>query len=477
MRCAAYTRTTSWKKGLDLKDYTVERQAAAVAAYITGRGWELTKNYSDKSGNSGFFAMQDAGLAREFDTVVFPSIYFVTDDFPLVTQRLQEALYPAGVQIAVVDEDFYSGEKSVDEVADYFEAKRRERHSDIAKNWKESKGDGFVLTNSVPFGFIRRNGETQMVIDEELRPIVTEMFRMKAKGIRVGLIADWLNRNGVDTPSMRRKKMYGRETDRAAEMWNSEMVSKLLVSPVYTGARVDARKRVVKENCYEPYLSREQFEAIFPGKYRYAEEKTVRKSYAKSLPVFCAGCGKRMVYRYGLYRCDDCGNYADAATVEKAVKDAVDKEKKQAGELEAEVKAGAVDDLRMREAERVSVKMKTILAETELEQVQRVPLYDSFKAGEITEKEYNLRLADMRASYKALDGKLSACMEERTRNDKTYSVKNSWLALFAGETKGSDTLQRYVQNVTAEKGGTVTAALKEGTEKEKLMRALGREAE
>ncbi|MCC8101818.1 MAG: zinc ribbon domain-containing protein [Clostridiales bacterium] len=234
---------------------------------------------------------------------------------------------------------------------------------------------------------------------------------------------------------------------------------------------------MVKENCYEPYLSREQFEAIFPGKYRYAEEKTVRKSYAKSLPVFCAGCGKRMVYRYGLYRCDDCGNYADAATVEKAVKDAVDKEKKQAGELEAEVKAGAVDDLRMREAERVSVKMKTILAETELEQVQRVPLYDSFKAGEITEKEYNLRLADMRASYKALDGKLSACMEERTRNDKTYSVKNSWLALFAGETKGSDTLQRYVQNVTAEKGGTVTAALKEGTEKEKLMRALGREAE
>ncbi|MCC8101819.1 MAG: recombinase family protein [Clostridiales bacterium] len=242
MRCAAYTRTTSWKKGLDLKDYTVERQAAAVAAYITGRGWELTKNYSDKSGNSGFFAMQDAGLAREFDTVVFPSIYFVTDDFPLVTQRLQEALYPAGVQIAVVDEDFYSGEKSVDEVADYFEAKRRERHSDIAKNWKESKGDGFVLTNSVPFGFIRRNGETQMVIDEELRPIVTEMFRMKAKGIRVGLIADWLNRNGVDTPSMRRKKMYGRETDRAAEMWNSEMVSKLLVSPVYTGARVEASK-------------------------------------------------------------------------------------------------------------------------------------------------------------------------------------------------------------------------------------------
>lgn len=476
MRCAAYTRTTPWKRGLDLNDYTMERQAASVAAYIKKRGWELTRSYSDGNGNDGLFAMQDAGLAREFETVVFPSIYFAAGDYVLVTQKLQETLYPAGVQIAVADEDFYSGEKSETEVTDYFEAKRRERHYDITKNWKDSKGDGFVLTNSVPFGYIRRDGEDQMVIDEEVQPVLKEMYRMKAEGMKPKAIADWLNRKGVDTPSRLRQKRYGKETDRTVAAWSSEMVSRLLASPVYTGARIDVRKRVVKENCYEPYISKEQFELLFPGKYIFAEDKAVKKPYTKTLAVYCGKCGKRMLLKSGIYSCG-CPNVAETVKVEKAVENTVEAEKKLARELEAQVKAGAVDEMREQEAERISRKMKRILAETELEQVQRVPLYDSFKAGEISEEEYGERLAQMRASYKALDEKLTACMDERTESEKAYSAKNTWLALFAGEPKGSESLRRYVEKIEANPDGTVTVTVKETKQKEMLMRALGREAD
>ena len=142
------------------------------------------------------------------------------------------------------------------------------------------------------------------------------------------------------------------------------MVSRLLASPVYTGARIDVRKQVVKENCYEPYISKEQFELLFPGKYIYAEGRAVKKPYTESLAVYCAKCGKRMLLKNGTYSCG-CPNVADAVKVEKAVEDTVEKEKKLAKELEAEVKAGAADEAREQEAEKISNKMKRILAEVQ----------------------------------------------------------------------------------------------------------------
>ena len=41
-------------------------------------------------------------------------------------------------------------------------------HAEIMFAWRKKQGAGFRLTNSVPFGYIRRNGESNMVKDEEV---------------------------------------------------------------------------------------------------------------------------------------------------------------------------------------------------------------------------------------------------------------------------------------------------------------------
>lgn len=488
MRCAAYTRATPWKDDIDLSNYTAEKQSAAVAAYITKRGWEKVKSYSDRKGNDGLFAMQEAGLAREFETVVFPSIYFVTDDFPLVTQRLQESLYASGVQFAVADENFYSGEKNADEVAGYFEEKRRERHCDITKNWKDSKGDGFVLTNSVPFGYFRRDGENQMMMDELLKDTVNAMFHMASEGIGFDAIADWLNSRHVDTPSIHRKKRYGRSTDGLPQEWKADMVKRTMRNPVYTGARVNKEKRVVKENCYESYLTREQFEAIFPGFYQAAGETSRQKKASaakpkgkqdKKLSVYCAECGRKMYFVDGAYYCG-CGQSPgrfEISSVEEQVMAALDEEQKEAVCVEKLVRDGYAEAARVKKEEQLSVQMKTILAETELEQIQRVPLYDSFKAGEITEEEYSQRLLEMRASYKALDDKLSACMKEKADAEKAYSLKNLWLVLYVTPFQGTkhEIMRKNTQRVEVDKNGIVSVTVKERYWKEMLLQAVGKE--
>ena len=67
---------------------------------------------------------------------------------------------------------------------DYFEAKRCEMHAEIMFAWRRKQGAGFRLTSSVPFGYIRRNGESNMIKDEEVAPYLSEAWVNRgAKGI------------------------------------------------------------------------------------------------------------------------------------------------------------------------------------------------------------------------------------------------------------------------------------------------------
>lgn len=481
MRCAAYTRKTPWKGRLDLEKYTLEKQTEEIATYIKKRGWSLVRSYNDEEGHEALAAMQTDGLSKKFDCVVYASIYFAAGDFLLVTQKLQDTLFAAGVQFAVADENFYSGEHTYGETADYFEQKRRLRHYDITKSWKESKGDGFVLSNSIPYGYIQRVGEDRIEIDEELRPIITEMFRMRMQGIRPGIIAEWLNKTGVDTPAVQKKKRYNKSIEGMQNLWHTDMVTKTMSSPVYTGAKVNNQKQVVKELCFEAYITKEQFDELFPGKYKYAEgmqppRKQKRGKQDRRLAVYCTECGKRMAVRNETYRCN-CLTVSvtmPVESVEQQVMASLESERILAEEAAGKIKEGIAETARITETEMISYRMKTVLAQTELENLQRVPLYDAFKDGVITAEEYETALSDMRESYKLLDDMLSYCIEERSNTDKAYSLKNPWIMLFTAPVQGTDReiMQKSTERVEIKPDGKVMVTVKESEWKEKLLQAL-----
>lgn len=181
----------------------------------------------------------------------------------------------------------------------------------------------------------------------------------------------------------------------------------------------------------------------------------------------------------GAYYCG-CGQSPgrfEISSVEEQVMAALDEEQKEAVCVEKLVRDGYAEAARVKKEEQLSVQMKTILAETELEQIQRVPLYDSFKAGEITEEEYSQRLLEMRASYKALDDKLSACMKEKADAEKAYSLKNLWLVLYVTPFQGTkhEIMRKNTQRVEVDKNGIVSVTVKERYWKEMLLQAVGKE--
>ena len=58
-----------------------------------------------------------------------------------------------------------------------------------------------------------------------------------------------------------------------------------------------------------------------------------------------------------------------------------------------------------------SMQMKTILAELNMEQFRRVPLYECYMADEITEEQYHAEVLDYEEAHRKLNEQLTAIME------------------------------------------------------------------
>ena len=118
-------------------------------------------------------------------TATLTSMYYCGPDFPAARQAIKETLYETGVNLIVLEEGLDTRTASRKEVEDYFEEKRCEMHAEIMFAWRKKQGAGFRLTNSVPFGYIRRNGESNMVKDEEVASYLSEVFSRYASGQKI----------------------------------------------------------------------------------------------------------------------------------------------------------------------------------------------------------------------------------------------------------------------------------------------------
>ena len=472
MKCVSYTRTLPWKnhKG----ELTIAEQNQRIAAYLAEhKELDLQKKYSDRKGDesasTAFDKMTDDGVERKFDCIIVASMYYCGPDFPAARQTIKETLYATGIDLIVLDEGLDTRTASRKEVEDYFEAKRCEMHAEIMFAWRKKQGAGFRLTNSVPFGYIRRNGESNMVKDEEVAPYLSEAFSRYASGQKMRNIAKWLNEQGVEPPMKHKKRILGKPYDAEPDQWTTDMLRCLFRNPTYTGATANGSRQIIAENCHEPYITKEQFYA-FPCNMREGENKiSIRKSYKKPNPlakhIVCT-CGHALCWhkdkRTGeeLFYCRYCRAHKEngknlkvpAATIYKKVMDALELEHLEEEKMAAAIQQGAGRKaIEVVRAER-SVQMKSVLAELNMEQFRRVPLYESYMANEITEEQYHAELMDYEEAHRKLNERLTAIMEDTLVWERALSLRNPWIQQMA-QYKAPEELDRnfvkkYIEQVT-----------------------------
>ena len=383
MKCVSYTRTMPWKNHTG--ELTIADQNQRIAEYLAEhKEFDLQKKYSDRKGaenaSAAFDKMIDDGVGRKFDCIIVASMYYCGPGFPAARQSIKETLYETGVDLIVLEEGLDTRTASRKEVEDYFEEKRCEMHAEIMFAWRKKQGAGFRLTNSVPYGYIRRNGESNMVKDEEVAPYLSEAFSRYASGQKMRDIAKWLNEQNVEPPMRHKKRIQGKPYEGESDLWTSDNLRGLFRNPTYTGATANGSHQIIAENCHEPYMTKEQFYAL-PCNMQQSENKiSTRKKYKKPNPlakrIICT-CGRPLYWHKDkktgeeLFYCSYCRAHkengkelkAPAASVYKKVIDAMEREHRKEEKMYSAIQQGAgrkaIEEVRADS----SMQMKTILAE------------------------------------------------------------------------------------------------------------------
>lgn len=183
---------------------------------------------------------------------------------------------------------------------------------------------GKFIGSFAPYGYVKSlEDKHKLVPDLEATEVVKRIFTLAAEGKKYKEIARILNEAGVET-CLDYQKSHGRERKHGTEIkvhqWSATTVMDILYSEVYIGTIVNNRfeqnqgtgyksKRrnpeewTVVENCHEPIVSRELYEAAHKKLDRKSQVKKVRSGNSLARLFLCGCCGHALIKRHGKYKC------------------------------------------------------------------------------------------------------------------------------------------------------------------------------
>ena len=183
---------------------------------------------------------------------------------------------------------------------------------------------GKFIGSFAPYGYVKSPEDKHKLIpDPEAAEVVRRIFTLVAEGKKYKEIARILNEAGVET-CLDYQKSHGRERKHGTEIkvhqWSATTVMDILYSEVYIGTiinnRIEKNQRTgykskrrkpeewtVVENCHEPLVSRELYEAAHEKLDRKSQTKRVRSCNSPARLFLCGCCGHALIKRNGKYKC------------------------------------------------------------------------------------------------------------------------------------------------------------------------------
>ena len=257
MICASYTRSNI-KHGMAIP---ISEQNEKIAAFLKGRRLTVDQKYSDRkeeiSANEGFEEMKAAGIQRKFDCIVFWSLMYFGDDALVGYNLLLHTFIPAGIDFAVVSDNFISIGHSTDEIQEYLASKYRERRNEHMKYFNSLSSGSRMNTL---YGY-EKHGE-EFIIDEVVEPIVKRIFAMRLDGKGYSEIREILNKENVESAHHYLKRVAGRSLENVSFNWDTLSIKKILTDKRYMGVRTVTCKGKTAERAIAAYISKDEYEKM-----------------------------------------------------------------------------------------------------------------------------------------------------------------------------------------------------------------------
>lgn len=328
-----------------------------------------------------------------------------------------------------------------------------------------SRKQGKFIGAFACYGYLKDPDDRhKLIIDEEVAPVVRQVYKWFIDGKSVIGIAKELNTLGIPNPSTYKKLKgmnYKHNSVNNDGLWCQTTVRRMLTNEMYIGNMVQGKNTtisykikqcrsvpksdwIIVENTHEPIIDRESFDkvqSLFNRNIRTAPTKTEVELFSGF--VKCANCNRAMSkkmnkHSYGLYRYYRCvtTNKMDSNAcshhsiridmLEKAVLGAIQTMVDTAIELDDVLdKINEKADNRGESLAKRS--MEKLIAEREQIKAMMLDLYPDWKSGAITKEEYLTLKENMSEKVIKLDERISEFEKMLDSDNQNQIAENDFI--------------------------------------------------
>lgn len=357
---------------------------------------------------------------------------------------------------------------------------------------------GKYIGVSAPYGYVKDPADHgKLVVDEEVREIVQDIFRRRADGKSLTGIVRKLNDDGIPSPSLY-QYMKGRGKTVRSKLWTVSTLSTLLENSVYVGDmeqgirktslcqgikrhRVSAEERICVRNTHEPIIERGIFEKValmkkadrekYHASYGRHNELSKEPNLLKGILV-CRDCGRLMQLRrdnsgakldppraYYRYVCPTYQNLKEKGCTKKHLnKKETEQAVEEAVRLHIKLFLGsrkALDGLnRTEQAGRINDGYQKEISEAcrrkKKAQQRAAALYNDYADGILSESDYLYAKQKYLVEAAAAEQRISELQEMQKKYNKGCR-KDSRLETMAGQYMDFDVLTDEIVHAFIEK--------------------------
>ena len=248
MRCASYTRMVSCMENGEIPNDIISQQNERIQEYIKQRKWKLVKKYSDRKKDefeeTAYLQMKQDAMGRQFDCLVIDSMFRCGRNSNVAAELFKSMFVPAGLHIAVVEDDFCSLDVTEQETIEYLDRKAKEYKDKVVtedmRKFNETK-------KYYKYGFRYKDGKMELEIDPEPAEVVRRIFRLSSDGHSCSEIAKILTEEKIESSGNYVNKLWGRKIKDEHAPWKRDQVKRILYNRQYIGEwerTIDGKKQM-----------------------------------------------------------------------------------------------------------------------------------------------------------------------------------------------------------------------------------------
>ena len=401
-------------------------------------------------------------LARSFRNNGDQS-YYLGDWFPRNNVRFI-SLYQQSI-------DTYKDPQNAQNIAVPVQGVLNEEHArgtseSVRRTFDKKREKGLHIGSFAAYGYQKDfEDKNALVIDEEAAENVKSIFAWFLEGMSKNAIVRKLNDSGILCPAAYKKSKGMKYKNPNAvggnPLWCAMSVSNILKNRIYVGDMVQGRYRIksykihvqeavpedewfIVENTHEPIISREDFakvQELLKKDTRTAPEQN--HLYLFSGFLRCADCGKAMtrskvrgnVYYY-------CRTYKDQSKT-ACTKHTIQHNRLEQGVLYAireqvylaiafSEMVSRINTAPLQKSQSIRLSELITAKEKELSKIMcyKQSIYQDWKDGEITHKDYRHMQEDYERQTEAINEVISNLQEEKAELENGIDTENPFLSTF-----------------------------------------------